>query len=203
MFSEDNLRSFSINNDCSVFAFVLRAHEIKSNSVEYVVGKVMTTQMNEWIEPKLNSIERWKDSEKKKSKKFKANPTEIVSVGPPSSAWPKSESRNSVLRSRSRSCVDDESRERVWSHDNARSRSRSRLRSLLRRWTDAVAANNGWIMSFPDSSRSGLRPCWARYKSALLMRFWGGGVKWFLRSSGNSHGNEVDVCDWKRFDFGN
>lgn len=126
---------------------------------------------------------------KNKNKTLEWNSTATVSVGPPSSACPKSESRNSALRSRS--WVADESRDRVWSHDDARLRSRSRFRSLLRRWL-TTAANNGWT-SLGTISRSGLRPCCARYKSALLIRFCGGGVRWFFRSSGNSHGNEVDV----------
>lgn len=106
---------------------------------------------------------------------------------PDSSACPNSESRSSVLRSRS--CVDESRDDRLWSF----MRTRSRLRSPLRKWWAAAAANNG-CTSFSEPSRSGLMPCWARYKSALLMRFCGGGVKWLVRSSGNSHGNDVEVC---------
>lgn len=33
-----------------------------------------------------------------------------------------------------------------------------------------------------------------RYSSELLVRFWGGGA--VLLSSGSSHGNDVEVCEW-------
>lgn len=111
------------------------------------------------------------------------------SLIPDSSACPNSESRSSVLRSRS--CVDESRDDRLWSF----MRTRSRLRSPLRKWWAAAAANNGCTsFNVVEFSRSGLRPCWARYKSTLLMRFCGGGVKWLVRSSGKSHGNDVDVC---------
>lgn len=115
-----------------------------------------------------------------------------ISVGPPSNAWPNKESRMSPLRSRSRSLVEslDRSRDRDrWS------RLVSRLRSELRfRWR--WCAGIGWMsVSLFNSNSDGLMPCCARYRSTLLIRFWGGGVRWFDRSSGKSHGKDVDVCD--------
>ena len=78
-----------------------------------------------------------------------------INVGPPSSAWPNNDSRSSRLRSRLRLCSSRRS-----------NRSRSRSRDNDRRW----------FIVGGDSGLSGLMPCWARYRSALLIRFWGGGV---------------------------
>lgn len=72
-----------------------------------------------------------------------------MSVGPPSSAWPSNDSCNSKLRSRDlSSCL-------------SISRSRSRSRDNDRRW----------FIVGGESGLSGLMPCWARYKSTLLIRF--------------------------------
>lgn len=97
-----------------------------------------------------------------------------INVGPPSSACPSNDSRNSKLRSR----------------DDLRLRS-SRSRDTDR-WWDWDCDDDGGGGGGDTTFRSGLSPCWARYRSMLLMRFWGGGVFtiwwwWLVFDRSSSH----------------
>lgn len=139
-----------------------------------------------------------------------------MSVGPPSSAWPNRDSRSSAtlaappaapapVRSLSFTI---ESADRSRSCDMSRLWSRLTVSRSLRieprpRWCRCCCwwCKSGWslvrllsVVLVVVLLSLGLIPCWARYRSILLIRFCGGGVKCCDRSSGNSHGKDVDVC---------